>query len=124
MINKTKPEVHPKGWGEELWLVNRPDYCMKLLRFRQDSKCSMHFHIKKHETWYVVKGWLRLHWIDVTDGSSHVSSFVDGDAIEIPPGVPHQVFAITDVEIVEASTHHDEADSYRIAPGDSQKQST
>ena len=44
----------PKGWGEELILVNNELYCGKLLIFRKDSKFSMHYHMKKDETWYVI----------------------------------------------------------------------
>ena len=36
------------------------------------------------------------------------------------PGQPHQLEAITDGRIFEVSTHHEDSDSYRVLPGDSQ----
>jgi len=36
------------------------------------------------------------------------------------PGQPHQLEALTDGRIFEVSTHHEDSDSYRVLPGDSQ----
>jgi mannose-6-phosphate isomerase-like protein (cupin superfamily) len=62
-MEKTKllnPKIYPKGWGEEVWIINCSDYCMKFLHFKAGSKGSMHFHVSKHETWYIQKGKLRV----------------------------------------------------------------
>ena len=37
-----KPEIisyrdHPKGWGNEKWIVNKEKYCLKILSFKKDS---------------------------------------------------------------------------------------
>ena len=53
-------EVHSKGWGEELWITNNNKYCGKILQFKKDSSFSMHYHIKKEETWCVTRENLKL----------------------------------------------------------------
>ena len=32
--------IHPKGWGYEKWIVNKEDYCGKLLHMIKGKKCS------------------------------------------------------------------------------------
>ena len=34
-------EVHPKGWGDELWITNNDKYCGKILQFNKGSSFSM-----------------------------------------------------------------------------------
>jgi len=120
-IQRLSPEVHKKGWGSELWITNNGRYCGKLLRFRANGAFSMHYHLEKHETWYVLSGILNLTAINTADATRYVMQLQPGDVIEVPRGAPHQLTAVTEAEILETSTPHDEADSYRIAPGDSQR---
>jgi mannose-6-phosphate isomerase-like protein (cupin superfamily) len=78
----------PKGWGYEDWLVNKKEYCGKLLFFKKGKRCSWHYHELKDETFYVHSGRLRV------------------------------VFGLTDVEMFEFSTQHFDEDSIRIEKGD------
>jgi mannose-6-phosphate isomerase-like protein (cupin superfamily) len=112
--------IIPKKWGEEIIIHNDSSYCGKLLRFKAGAKFSMHFHMKKHETWYVNKGKFALKYINTIDATTHVVELNVGDIIEIGQGDPHQLFAHTDGEIFEISTQHFDDDSYRIDKGDSQ----
>ena len=57
-------QSHPKGWGDELWITNNEKYCGKMLRFKEGSSFSMHYHIKKEETWCVVHGVLKLEYFE------------------------------------------------------------
>lgn len=113
--------IIPKRWGEEIVIHNGEEYCGKILRFRGDSKFSMHFHIKKKETWYVASGEFTLHWIDTKDATEMTKELRVGDIIDIERGDPHQLFATTAGEIFEVSTKHFDSDSYRIKKGDSQR---
>ena len=45
-----------KGWGWERWICNGPEYCGKLLFFKQDKRCSWHFHKLKDEVFYLQSG--------------------------------------------------------------------
>lgn len=120
-INIMKSEVHPKGWGKEEWIINCPDYCMKFLDFKKGSKGSMHFHVSKHETWYISDGKILLHCINTDNAQKSQVILSQGDIVDIPRLNPHQVEALEDSRIIEVSTQHFEDDSYRVIAGDSQR---
>jgi len=120
-IELRKAERHPKGWGEEIWIINTDKYCGKLLKFRAGATFSDHYHINKDETWYVLSGKLELRYYDLANADRLTKELTVGDVVHIPPSTPHQLKALEDSVIVEVSTPHDEEDSYRIAKGDSQK---
>jgi len=117
---KEQPEIVSKGWGSEVIFANNEMYCGKLLRFDKGSKFSMHFHMKKDETWYLSEGKIRLNWIDTSDASRTSEIVESGSVIRNRPGEPHQVEALTDAIIFEVSTTHFDEDSYRVESGDSQ----
>jgi mannose-6-phosphate isomerase-like protein (cupin superfamily) len=121
-INIRKPiqEVQ-KGWGKEIWLVNNNKYCGKILKFNAGSKFSMHYHVNKEETFYILDGHLRLKYFDLSNAEEKNEDLYSGDIVDIPQFNPHKIEAIKESTIVEISTHHEDSDSYRIAKGDSQK---
>jgi mannose-6-phosphate isomerase-like protein (cupin superfamily) len=124
MKNITKrplEKVVEKGWGQELWIVNNDKYCGKILKFNAGSKFSMHYHIEKEETFYVLKGHLVLNYFDLANAEIKSEHLYCGDVIDIPQCNPHKLEAIEDSSIIEISTHHEDSDSYRIGKGDSQK---
>lgn len=108
----------PKGWGHELILVNNEKYCGKILSFKEGCQFSMHYHMIKQETWYVQKGGFIFTWIDTNKGENRHKELRVGDVVTIPVGLPHQLLAITDGEIIEISTQHFDNDSFRILKGD------
>ncbi len=108
----------PKGWGHELILVNNEKYCGKILYFKEGCKFSMHYHLKKQETWYVQKGEFLFTWIDTQIGSKYTQALRSGEVVTIPTGMPHQLHAVEEGEIIEISTQHFDSDSYRIYKGD------
>lgn len=120
-IKITKPKIHKKGWGEEIWIINNDSYCGKILKFKKGSMFSDHFHIKKDEAWYVLEGKLELRHYNLSNADKLKSIIKKGDVVHIPNFEPHQLLALEDSIILEVSTHHDENDSYRINKGDSQK---
>lgn len=118
--NKSKKlpvEIVPKGWGEEVIFVNNDEYCGKLLRFNKGKKFSMHYHLKKKETWYVSKGKFILVWVDTANGITYTEELVVGDVITNERGEPHQLIALEDAEVFEVSTKHYDDDSYRMWKG-------
>jgi len=124
MMDKPLPKKGkyvPKAWGHELWIHNTPDYCGKLLVFKKGAKFSMHYHIKKVETWYISKGEFEYNWIDTTNAKRYSQTIKEGDVIHLIQGQPHQLKAITeDATVFEVSTEHFDEDSYRVEGGDSQ----
>lgn len=116
-------QIVEKGWGREIIFANNDKYCGKLLIYdKANSSGSMHFHIKKHETFYVQKGKFMMKWIEPFDASMHENILNEGDTWENEPGDVHQLISLEDNCImVEVSTTDCPMDSYRVLPGDSQK---
>jgi quercetin dioxygenase-like cupin family protein len=110
-------EIVPKGWGKEIIFVNNDEYCGKLLCFDKGKKFSMHYHLKKKETWYVSKGTFILIWVDTTEGITYTEYLKVGDVITNERGEPHQLIAIEDAEVFEVSTKHYDDDSFRMWKG-------
>lgn len=116
-----KAERHPKGWGEETWIINTDTYCGKLLKFNKGALFSDHFHVNKDEAWYVLEGKLELRYYNLANAEKITRIIKKGDVVHVPPNNPHQLHALEASVVIEVSTPHDEADSYRIGKGDSQK---
>jgi quercetin dioxygenase-like cupin family protein len=104
-----------KGWGYEKWIVNKPQYCGKLLFFKKGKKCSFHYHVEKDETFYLQSGKLIVRYSD-EDFLDEAKELVlmPGENFYVYPGLRHQMEAIEDSELFEFSTEHFEEDSYRI----------
>lgn len=112
-------DIYPKGWGYENWIVNKPDYCGKLLFFNAGKKCSWHYHLIKDETFFIGSGSIKLIYSDDDDISKANSLYMlKGDKFHIYPGLRHQMIALEDTELYEFSTEHFESDSYRVIKGD------
>lgn len=109
----------PKGWGYEKWLVNRDDYCGKLLFLFKGKKLSWHYHEKKTETFYVNKGSVVLYYGTGDDiNAAIMQELYEGDIFHVPVGLRHRLLALENSEIIEFSTHHEDSDSIRIEKGD------
>tara|TARA_Y100001973_G_C5167520_1_gene317050 strand:- start:503 stop:874 length:372 start_codon:yes stop_codon:yes gene_type:complete len=118
----SRPEVHKKGWGEEIWITNNSQYCGKILRFNKDASFSMHYHILKEETWYLAKGKMALSYYNLENADKLGRIIIAGDVVHIQPNIPHKLTALEESEVIEVSTEHFEQDSYRVEKGDSQKE--
>tara|TARA_R110001592_G_scaffold292525_1_gene562009 strand:- start:336 stop:731 length:396 start_codon:yes stop_codon:yes gene_type:complete len=118
-------ELHLKGWGYEKWIVNKEEYCGKLLFFKAGMKCSYHYHKVKDETFYLQSGRMVIrHCIDDSTDHNNFENECETNILEagmsfyVPVSMRHQMEAITDCELYEFSTQHFEEDSYRIKKGD------
>lgn len=112
-------EIHPKGWGYEKWIVNKPEYCGKLLYFNKDKKCSWHYHKVKDEVFYLQSGAMLVKYSD-EDNIENAKEIIlkAGDSFHVYIGLRHQMYALEDCELFEFSTQHFENDSIRIIKGD------
>ena len=118
-------KIVPKGWGEERWIHNDGLYCGKLLVLKQDKHCSLHYHQKKTETFYIASGRLRIELTDL-DGANQqppqireVFEMSEGDAILLTPGLVHRFTGLApETHIFEFSTEHFDEDSHRVVKGD------
>lgn len=115
----TVPEIHPKGWGHEKWIVNKPEYCGKVLVFEKGKRCSWHYHAKKDEVFYLHSGAMTVFygWTDDIMKSDSIM-MTPGDTFHVPIGMRHQMHAEEASELFEFSTQHFEDDSFRVIKGD------
>lgn len=128
----------PKGWGYERWIVNNELYCGKELFIIKDKKLSLHYHLRKDETFWVLEGEVMLiHYdfpylpeiaIDKNKDFGQLYKMFghtvkremlrNGDTFHVPVGMRHALVAKRDTRIIEFSTQHFDEDSYRILKGD------
>src|SRR5271165_5162726 len=98
-----------KDWGQEVVIVNEPEYCAKWLHIAPGKKCSLHYHKLKKETFHVQHGIVRLeHNLD--------ELLLAGESRTILPGVRHRFSSHKGAVILEISTHHSDEDVVRIEP--------
>lgn len=114
---KGYPEVS-KAWGTEIWLTNRDEYCAKLMVLNGGFQCSLHRHLKKTETFFILQGLVEVQ-IGI-DGHKELKG--PGDPIHIPVGTWHRfgdpsTSDFSDVPVMlEVSSHHDDEDVERLEP--------
>jgi quercetin dioxygenase-like cupin family protein len=112
MPRHSMSEIIEKSWGYEKIIYNG-SYCMKLLVYLKPIASSLHFHVSKHESFYVASGQFK---IDQGDGIRY--TYGPGDHIVLTQGTKHRVRCIEPGTIVEASTHDDPADCVRLEPSE------
>ena len=103
-----------KSWGWEIIFVNNQHYCGKQLVIHSKRCTSMHFHLDKHETMYIIEGTL---YIDcIIDKKIETFVLAKGASFTIAPGLVHSLRAETDsVTLIEVSTQSADKDSIRIS---------
>lgn len=107
----TMPPVQPLvlhfGLGDfrrqgliEFWVANEVEsgYCGKFLFVFDGQSCPAHRHAKKHETFFVVKGRVRMS----VDGRELVKG--EGDLVTMPPGTLHSFTGVGPALLLETST--------------------
>lgn len=108
-----------KGWGYEKWIVNKPEYCGKLLFFEKGKQCSWHYHEQKDEVFYLQSGKLLVKYSDHDDiEKAKELTLNPGENFYVYPGLRHQMHALEESELFEFSTQHFDSDSLRIIKGD------
>jgi mannose-6-phosphate isomerase-like protein (cupin superfamily) len=83
----------------EVWIANDPTtgYCGKFLYVMDGQTCPHHRHVKKHETFFVVKGTMRMRM-----GEDEIIMH-EGDVMPMPPGVAHSFTGIGPCLALEVS---------------------
>ena len=121
-------EIHKKSWGHEIWLVNIPKYCGKILIVEQDKYCSLHAHKIKEETFYVLEGEFEITTCQgeingdgdvVRSEGRPVSMWTkkQGEVLHVPPLLLHRFKGLcVSNRLIEISSQHFEDDSYRVEP--------
>ena len=101
-----KKKVGNRNWGEEILLNIIPKkVSLKLLKIKKNKKGGLQYHRKKNECGYILKGKLKIIYVN-KNGKLTYKNLKKGDCFHFPPKSIHQEIAITDCEIIEASTPH------------------
>lgn len=92
-----------KPWGSEELLEKNDKYVVKKLFMKAGHSCSLQYHERKHETFYVLSGRLML---SVGDAVDNLDGYVfePGRYLALPPGKIHKMSAIEDCFYLECST--------------------
>ena len=91
-----------KPWGYELVWARTDRYVGKILHVDAGHALSCQYHNVKDETLHVLRGELILHL--GRDADRTTRRLTAGDSIHIPAGMVHQMEALTDTDVLEAST--------------------
>ena len=100
-----------KVWGKEVIIANEPEYCGKLLYVNKGASGSLHYHPRKKETFYLLKGRINLEY---GDDIVFKMPRLWPDPVTIPKGKPHRFTAVLDSIILEVSSYHDDEDVIRV----------
>jgi mannose-6-phosphate isomerase len=92
----------PKPWGYEIIWAHTDRYVGKVLHIQAGHALSVQYHNRKDETVYLLSGEMK-YWVKLGDELEDVR-LKQGDAFRITPGTVHYMEAVTDCDILEAST--------------------
>lgn len=96
-----------KPWGHELIWAHTDRYVGKILHINAGHELSVQYHNKKDETVHLLSGTLVCR-VQTGDGrgrdAMHDVELKQGESFRLTPGTVHQMIAVTDCDVLEAST--------------------
>ena len=104
MSGRTDVTHVPKPWGHETIWALTDRYCGKILHIKAGHALSVQYHERKDETVHLLTGEMK-YWVKL-DGEETLRDvrLVQGESFRITPGTVHYMEAITDCDVLEAST--------------------
>jgi len=93
-----------KPWGYEIIWANTPLYVGKILHITAGQALSLQYHHQKDETIHLLRGRM-IYRVQRGDTLDEVS-LEAGQSFRNEPGTIHQMEAVTDCDVLEASTPH------------------
>jgi mannose-6-phosphate isomerase len=100
-----QPARVEKPWGHELIWADTDAYVGKVLHVKAGHALSLQYHEQKDETIHLLTGRMRF-WVGPSADSLEEMPLEEGQSFRIRPGTVHRMEAVTDVDILEASTPH------------------
>ncbi len=93
----------PKPWGHETIWAHSNRYVGKILHINAGHALSVQYHNRKDETVHLLSGEL-IYRVKLGDKLEDVV-LTRGQSFRITPGTVHQMEAVTDCDVLEASTN-------------------
>ena len=106
MSGKESVRFVEKPWGHEVIWAHTPLYVGKVLHIKAGQALSVQYHEKKDETIYLLSGEMIYRVGEVAGGELREISLKAGESFRNEPGTVHQMEAVTDCDVLEASTPH------------------
>jgi hypothetical protein len=98
--------VGERPWGtEDLLALVSKQFSVKRLKIKAGNKGGLQYHRFKDEVAIMISGQMLIRY-DLGDKVLKEKIINAGDVVHFPPGLVHQEEAITDCEIIEASSPH------------------
>ena len=97
------PKTIDKPWGHELIWAHTDRYVGKILHVRAGHALSLQYHERKDETIHLLRGQMRF-FAGPSVEALELVPLQEGESYHITPGTVHRMEAVTDVDILEAST--------------------
>jgi mannose-6-phosphate isomerase len=98
-----QPTVVPKPWGHELIWAYTDRYVGKILHVKAGHALSLQYHERKDETIHLLRGEMRFLAGPSVEALREVP-LQQGHSYRVTVGTVHRMEAITDIDILEAST--------------------
>jgi mannose-6-phosphate isomerase len=96
--------VVAKPWGYERIWAHSDRYVGKLLHINAGQELSVQYHNRKDETVHLLSGNL-IYRVKQGEGNElRDVNLKPGESFRITPGTVHQMVAVTDCDVLEAST--------------------
>lgn len=93
-----------KPWGHETIWAHTDRYVGKILHIKAGQALSVQYHERKDETVYLLRGDMK-YWVQLPgDSELRDQALSTGQSFRITPGTIHYMEAITDCDVLEAST--------------------
>jgi len=94
----------PKPWGHETIWAHTDRYVGKILHINAGQALSVQYHERKDETVYLLSGEMK-YWVQLPgEDELRDQRLTTGQSFRITPGTVHYMEAITDCDVLEAST--------------------
>ncbi len=94
----------PKPWGHETIWAHTDRYVGKILHITAGHALSVQYHERKDETVHLMNGEMR-YWVQLPgEAGLRDQHLTAGQSFRITPGTIHYMEAITDCNVLEAST--------------------
>lgn len=103
MSGRCEVKIVPKPWGHEVIWAHTDRYVGKILHIRAGQALSVQYHERKDETVHLLSGEMIYRVGRDADALEDVRLAV-GESFRITPHTVHQMEAVTDCDVLEAST--------------------
>jgi quercetin dioxygenase-like cupin family protein len=104
MTGRVEVRRVPKPWGHETIWAHTDRYVGKILHINAGHALSVQYHEVKDETVHLLAGELK-YWVQLPGDTAPTDQRLrPGDSFRITPGTVHYMEAVTDCDVLEAST--------------------